>query len=220
MVWAPLVGVLVALIAAFPAVLLSTIGAPPLLVAFVAVATSVYLTRGLHEDGLADFADGLGGGWTRERRLEIMKDSQIGTFGTLALVLSIGMRVAVIAALLGWGAAAAVSALVASAGLSRVGLPAILYALPPARADGLSHGAGRPSLRSVGMALVLGVVVLFAICPWPNAIVALLGGMAGFAVVRWMAATALGGQTGDVAGTAQQVIETIVLISLCLELPV
>jgi len=216
--WAPLVGVLVAILAALPALLLSALGATPMLAALVAVVSIVYLTRGLHEDGLADFADALGGGWTPQRRLEIMKDSHIGSFGALALILSVGLRVAALAALIERGAIPFVGALLAAAALSRAALPAMLFSLPPAREHGLSHGAGRSDRRAVAIAATIAGGLTLAICPWPNAWLALVGAIGGFAIVRTIAAAALGGQTGDVAGAAQQSIEIIVLIALGLAL--
>ena len=97
-------------------------------------------TGAMHEDGLADTVDGLWGGWTRDRRLEIMKDSHIGTYGVLALIVSAGLRWSVLAGLLTLGA----GPVVAIAVLSRASMPALMAALPNARGDGLAHKVGAP----------------------------------------------------------------------------
>ncbi|WP_338320010.1 adenosylcobinamide-GDP ribazoletransferase, partial [Bradyrhizobium ottawaense] len=112
----------------------------------------------LHEDGLADTADGLGGGRTRERKLEIMRDSRIGTYGVCALILSFGLR---------WSALAAIAdpllvafALCAAHAAARAGVPAFMSLVPPARPDGLSASAGSPPGRSVAIAFALGTLAL------------------------------------------------------------
>ena len=188
-------------------------GLPPLAAAFLGLATGAWATGGMHEDGLADLTDGLSGGRTQDRRLEIMRDSRIGAHGALALCLSIGLRAAALAALSG---AAALAVPVATAMLSRATMGAILAALKPARADGLGRsaaqgmGAGRGAL---GAALAL----LGAL--------SLLGPVGGFVAALACAATALavaglacarlGGQTGDVLGAAQVAAECTALLVLC-----
>src|SRR5262249_47763659 len=98
-VWAlPVAGALVGLVGAVVYVIAYRLGAPPLAAAALTLAATVVATGGLHEDGLADVADGFGGGNTRERKLEIMDDSRIGTYGTCALVLSLLVRAGAIAA--------------------------------------------------------------------------------------------------------------------------
>lgn len=119
------------------------------LVAVLVVGVMIMATGGLHEDGLADTADGLWGGWTRERRLEIMRDSRIGSYGVIALVLVLLARVFAVFLVINlwvW------PALVAAAVLSRGVLPGVMALVPNARDDGLSRGVGRPSLRVAGMA--------------------------------------------------------------------
>ena len=93
MTWFPLVGAGIGLITGLVYLSASGLGATPALAGWLAVVATVVLTGGLHEDGLADFADGLGGGNTREEKLAIMRDSRIGSYGVLAMVLVIGLRV-------------------------------------------------------------------------------------------------------------------------------
>jgi adenosylcobinamide-GDP ribazoletransferase len=179
--------------------------------ALLAVLAGIALTRGLHEDGLADAVDGLVGGHDRDARLAIMRDSRIGAFGALALVLSVGLRAA---ALVQIGQAVfAGLALVAAHAASRAALPAAMRAMAPARADGLGAAAGRPSGTAAAMAAAAGVAIaLAALGPGRGAVAIVLSG----AVVCGAAALArrqIGGYTGDVLGALQQLGEIVVLLA-------
>ena len=185
--------------------------------ATLAVGVLAAVTGALHEDGLADTADALGG-MNVARRLEIMKDSAVGPFGVVALILSFALRIGALAALASismWGAAAAV---IAASSVSRVGALWILHALPPARLDGLSSSAGRPSRNTLQKAASLAAVIA-AIMVIPGfGILSLLGGfllgiVALFALVR-LADAQFGGQTGDVAGAAVAIVEIAFLLGL------
>ena len=117
---------------------------PPVIAAILSIVASAALTGGLHEDGLADTMDGLGGGHTRERALEIMKDPRIGAFGALALMLMLGLKVATLSALpLMW----VVVALIAGHALSRWCAVLLIWRLPYARADNASRA--RPVVERV-----------------------------------------------------------------------
>jgi len=184
---------------------------PPLPAALLALAVATLLTGALHEDGLADFADGLGARGGREHRLEVMRDSRTGAFGVLALVFGIALRAACLAAApSGW---AGFGALVAAGALARAAFPAVMQALPPARADGLGAGAGVPdagvAARAAVAALVLAVLGL-----GPMAALAALAASAAAAIVLgWLARRALGGFTGDVLGATAQLVEVAVLLA-------
>ena len=102
--------------------------------AFLVVTALVVLTGGLHLDGLGDCADGLFGGWTVERRLEIMRDSRVGSFGAIAIVLVLVGDVVALGTL---SPHRALAALVGSAGLARLGMLALVVTLPYARPQGL-----------------------------------------------------------------------------------
>lgn len=216
--WAfPLAGLAVGLIGAAVLALAAFAGLPAPVAALLTVGAMILVTGGLHEDGLADFADGSGGA-TPERRLEIMRDSRIGSYGVLALIVTIGLRVAAVAALFGdpWLAAAALAGMAAA---SRAGMAAGLGLMPPARRDGLGHAAGRPGRGAVAAALALGVAALLppALClPHPPA-AWLLPAAAMAAAQLWLARRAmrgLGGQTGDVLGAMQQAGEVAGLVAL------
>ena len=155
--WAfPLVGLVIGAIGGIAYAIASALALPALAAALIAVATTALITGALHEDGLADTADGFGGGATRESKLDIMRDSRIGTFGVLALIFSIGLRVVAIADVgTRWHVFAA---LIAANALSRGVLPAAMHRLDPARADGLGAGAGRPEQNQVLIALAIALV--------------------------------------------------------------
>ena len=143
--WAfPLVGVVVGLVGAVVYGLAYHLGLPFWPAAALCIAATMTLTGCLHEDGLADTIDGFGGGETRERKLDIMRDSRIGTYGVCALVIAILLRVSALALI---GAPGPVTAaLIAAHAAGRAVMPAIMALLPPARPDGLSASAGQPPL--------------------------------------------------------------------------
>lgn len=188
------------------------LGLGPWTGAVLAVAAMAVLTGALHEDGLADTADGLGARGGRAARLAAMRDTRIGAFGVLALVLVTLGRVAALAELDGgW---APVGALIAAGALSRGGLALILQAVPPARTDGLGHGAGQPAPEAALVAAAIAAAIAWVAVGLVAALAALVvAGLACFAVAL-LARRAFGGQTGDVLGAAQQITEFAVLLTL------
>jgi adenosylcobinamide-GDP ribazoletransferase len=206
----PLVGVLVGLLGAL-AYAASALGLPPLAAAVVATAALVAATGALHEDGLADLADGLGGA-TRAQRLEIMRDPRVGSFGVTALVLALLARVAALAALAQSHQVAA--ALIAAAAFSRALMPVAMLALPRARADGLAVRAGRPHPARVAAAAVIGIAIALILLPPPAAVVAMLVAALAGALPATAAWRRLGGITGDVLGAVQQAGEIAFLLAV------
>jgi adenosylcobinamide-GDP ribazoletransferase len=210
--WAwPLVG---AVLGVFQAGLASTalwLGITPGMTAVFVLGLAALLTGGLHEDGLSDTADGLFGGWTRARRLEIMKDSRVGSYGVLALVLVTLARWAGLTALLVFGGHWA--ALVAAGALSRAPMALIMALLPNARGEGLSHATGRPSQTVALIALGLAAAIAVLATGW--AALALVGAalVAGL-VLSVLALRRIGGQTGDILGASQQLAEVACLTVL------
>jgi len=215
---APLAGALIGLLAAIALAIAIRLGLPPSLAAIAAVAALVLVCGGLHEDGLADFADGLSAGRSRAERLAIMRDSRIGAFGAVALTLALATRVAAIAALVGGGAGPAAAALVLAGAASRLGALVPLTALAPARSDGLGASAGRLALpvflgaaaTTAAVALVVGLADLGIV----RALFAAALAAAAAAGIAVLAQRRLGGQTGDVAGAAQQAAEIAALAGL------
>jgi adenosylcobinamide-GDP ribazoletransferase len=208
---APVAGVAVGLAGALVLALTSLIGLPALLRAGLATAALVAATGALHEDGLADVADGFGGGTTRAMKLDIMRDSRIGAYGALALTLALILRVGALAAALNGGFSRASLSLIVVAALSRAAALTPLALLNPARADGAGAAAGRldPAALAAawGSALVIALVLGLASIGLGHALVAALAsGAAAWAMVA-LARRAIGGQTGDVAGAAQQLAE-------------
>lgn len=203
--WAfPIVGVIVGGIAGGVLYAVAGTEISPLGCALVALAVQAVVTGALHEDGLADVADGLGAA-DRERALEIMQDSRIGAYGVLALVFSVGLRAAMIAGIPGPGYALA--AIVAAAMFSRGLLPAVMHVLPPARPDGLAQSAGQPEIKAAAIAAAIGAAGLFTLLPLSVALAAALLALVLGGTVAWWARVRLGGQTGDVLGSVQQVTE-------------
>ncbi|MEY8799069.1 adenosylcobinamide-GDP ribazoletransferase [Leisingera sp. XS_AS12] len=210
-VWAfPLAGLAVALPAAALAAVALAMGLPSTVAAGLALAVQVMLTGAMHEDGLADTADGLWGGFDRARRLEIMKDSRIGAYGVIALILGFGLRWSALAALI---AVAGVWPLLALAMLSRAVMPALMAALPHARDGGLSQSVGRPRALPCNIAVLLALLLSLPLIG-ASAIAALLAMGAGAAGLGWLARVKIGGQTGDILGAAQQVAELAGLLTL------
>ena len=187
------------------------LGAGP--AAGLALAGAILITGALHEDGLADAADGLWGGWTPERRLEIMKDSRIGSYGVLALVLSLLLRWSCLAPLAADSPLLAALALVAVGAASRAALLLPFALLPPARPGGLAARTGRPRPATVAAGWILAAVLaLAALGPAGLAVLAAaaLAGIAATAIARMK----IGGQTGDILGATQQLAEIAGLLVL------
>jgi adenosylcobinamide-GDP ribazoletransferase len=209
--WAwPVVGAVLGAIAALVAGLALWLGFTPGVVAGLVLALGAVLTGGLHEDGLSDTADGLFGGWTRERRLEIMKDSRVGSYGVLALVLVTLLRWSALTTIL---AAGSPWVLVAVGALSRAPMALVMSALPNARATGLSHATGRPSGRVALIGAALAGAIAFLFAGWGTipmlALVAVTSGL-----LARSAQARIGGQTGDILGATQQLAEAAALAVL------
>lgn len=208
----PVIGVIVGLAAAGAYWLAQTLGLPPLLAGLVAVAATALLTGAFHEDGLADLADGFGGGADRQRKLEIMRDSRIGAYGALALIFSVALRAGALAALA--TPTAVTSALIAAHCLSRALLPSAMALLPPARESGLAASVDRPGVQQVAIALLIaGAAVIFVLGP-ELGLTAIVIGSLGAGAVLMLARSQIGGYTGDVLGAVQQAGEIAVLLSL------
>ncbi len=206
----PLAGALIGLVGAAAFWLSDALGLAPLVSGLLAVAATVLLTGALHEDGLADTADGLGATAERGRRLEIMRDSRTGAYGVLALVLSVGLRAAALAALAEPGAVAA--ALIAAHALARALPPAVMAWAPLARDDGLAVAAGRPEPGHAGTALGLGAAIALILLGLGAGFAAVIvAGLAGGAVML-LARARLGGYTGDVLGAIEHAGEVAVLL--------
>jgi adenosylcobinamide-GDP ribazoletransferase len=214
----PLAGALLGVIAALVLLLASLLGLPATPAAIFAIAALVVITGALHEDGLADLADGFCGGGTAARKLEIMRDSRIGSYGATALVLALAARVSLLAGLMTatGGALRAGLVLIAATAVSRIAglLPLVL--LSPARSDGAGVAAGRLSLEAWRLGAIPALVAGAALS-WLGTghVVAILAPVLAFAAaygVSRLAERQIGGQTGDVCGTAVIVAEIAFLV--------
>ena len=182
-------------------------GLAPAIAGALALAVGVVVTGGLHEDGLADTADGLWGGWSVDRRLEIMRDSRIGSYGVLALLVLFVLRWSALTA----AGDAATGGLVLAAVVSRAAIVPVMTALPAVRRDGLSRSVGRPGRGPVAIAVGLGAVA--ALLGGRAGIVAALAAAAAAWTVAALARARIGGQTGDILGAVQVCAEAAVLVT-------
>ncbi len=213
-VWAyPLAGALVGGLAGAVFEAASRVGLSALPAALLTLAVAALLTGAMHEDGLADVADGFGGGATRERKLEIMRDSRIGSYGVVALILALGLRGTLIAGLPPAGAIAPLAGLGA---MSRAVLPVLMLALPPARVDGLGQSA-RARISGTRVLAGLGVAVVICWAALPKFVVVVLGMATVAALMGWLARRQIAGFTGDLLGAVQIVAEIVGLAVLTLE---
>jgi adenosylcobinamide-GDP ribazoletransferase len=206
--WFPVVGLAVGAAIAASYVALGWL-LPPLPAAAMATLAGAVLTGAFHEDGLADVADAFAGGWTRERRLEILDDPRLGTFGALALAGTFVVRVTAIAALDSWSALALLPAAHAT---SRVAGVLLMRRLPLAAPDGLGASyAAALAPRGEAAAIASGAAVAVALVgPWAAPVLALCA-LAAVSVGAWARAK-IGGITGDVLGATQQLSELAVLL--------
>ncbi len=208
----PLAGLVVGLAGAFAFWLANHLGLGAWPAGALAVAATALATGALHEDGLSDTADGFGGGGDAARKLEIMRDSRLGSYGGLALVLSVLLRVAALAALADPELVGA--ALVAAHVASRGALPAVMAIAPMARPDGLAAAIGAPSRSDLWFSLGLtGLLVILTLGLHGGFFVLALVVLAGAGVAR-LAKGQIGGITGDVLGAVQQVAEATALLTV------
>jgi adenosylcobinamide-GDP ribazoletransferase len=215
---APLAGAGVGAIGALGLVGARALGFPSLLSATLAVILQIIATGALHEDGLADVADGFGGGRDRAAKLEILRDSRIGTYGALALGLSILVRVEAVAALSRPSTGFAAAGLVLAGAAARGAALGPLAWLPAARSDGLGAGAAALGVRTLGpvtatlsvLAATLGLLSLEVV----RALFACAVAAGVTRVFVEIARRQIGGQTGDVCGASAALGEIATLLSL------
>lgn len=221
--WFPIVGCLIGAGGGVLYWALAFLGLAPLLAAIVTVAALTWLTGALHEDGLADVADGFGGGRDKDAKLSIMKDSRVGTYGSMALILAVLARVGVLSTLADPRTVAL--ALIGSHAFSRGLLPLVKLALPDARLKGVSADQGRPDSARALVGLLIGFTLAATALNKLN----LAGGMVSLAVMTVSAAAVwgvahlarrqIGGVTGDVLGAGQQLGEIGFLLALAAVIP-
>ena len=208
----PAIGVLIGAVGGLVLIVARDLGESPLIAAGLAVLATFLLTGGLHEDGLADTADGFCGGATAERKLEI------GTYGAVALVFSIGLRVTALADLAIFGSWRSALALIAAEAVSRAAVVRLWHALPSARPGSLSEQAGPPDQMAMLIAIAIAlVVVVITVIPaygfWAAVVGSALAALATFGMTL-LADRQIGGRTGDTLGACQQVAAIAFLIGV------
>jgi adenosylcobinamide-GDP ribazoletransferase len=212
----PAAGALVGALAAGTLLAGASLGLPPLLSAPLAIGVLILLSGALHEDGLADCADGFGGGATRERKLEIMQDSRIGAFGALTLALALYLRIAAVATIAGRSIGLASAVLIGAAALSRGAALLPLALLGPARGRGAGFTAGKPKPEAqrvaFSLACLFGLAPVLAGAGAARALVAIAAVLGAALAFSAFAKREIGGQTGDVAGATQQLTEIAVYL--------
>jgi adenosylcobinamide-GDP ribazoletransferase len=215
MLLAPLVGALLGAVVGLLAVGMRAAGAPTLVAAVAVVALLAGLTRGLHLDGLADTADGLGTYGDAERALAVMKQPDIGPFGVVAIVLALLAQVAAFAAVLGRPAPAAVAGVVVAVATGRLAVTwACGRGIPPARPEGLGAlVAGTvPVTAALAWTVVLAALAVTA-APWTGPLAVVAGLAAAIGLTRH-AVRRFGGVTGDVFGACVEVATTVCAVVL------
>jgi adenosylcobinamide-GDP ribazoletransferase len=205
-------------IGAGPAVLLLLMvagGVPTLFAATAAVAAFAIVTGAMSEDAVADSADGLFGGNTPERRLEILKDSRHGTYGVLAIVFVVGLKVAALSAIAARNPLAAAMAWMAATTLARSGALYLPLRLDPARTNGAAAAAGKVSRNGFAVGIVFATVIALVLAaPFTGLIGFALALAAGVLVIIgwiWVCQKLVGGQTGDLIGAQQALLEIAIL---------
>ncbi len=208
----PLVGAVVGGLTAAAFGAMNALGLPPLLAGALATACLILMTGALHEDGLADIADGFGGGRSKEDKLRIMQDSRLGSYGTLALILSLILRVGALAELAEpWLVAAA---LIAMGALSRSLMPPAMILMEKARPDGLAAKVGRPHPGRALAGLVAALAITGLCLPLVPVLVLIVTTLLAAGLLLALARRQIGGITGDVLGALQQITEIIGLLTL------
>jgi adenosylcobinamide-GDP ribazoletransferase len=208
--WAfPIVGCIVGGIIAASYIILSLLLLPSFAAAILAITAGLFSTGAIHEDGLADCADGFGGGQNREKKLAIMRDSAIGSYGTLSLIIIMGLRILLLSMLP--AKLEIVTPIIICAVISRYAMVGYLCLLPAARQDGLGNQASgnQASGDNISALLLAGLIALPAFVLGAFGLIYVIITIVIVALI-WgvIAKYQLGGQTGDVCGAGQIICET------------
>lgn len=210
--WAyPIAGLVIAALAGAVGQVGLWLGLPSEVIAVLVLLALIFPTGALHEDGLADSVDGLWGGWTKERRLEIMKDSRIGAYGVIALVISLMLRGVALNALIGLGLLW--PAVFIAAAMSRASMVTLMCWLPNARESGLSQMVGRPDKTTTALSALIAALVALVMSPYAFMWLVICASLSAYACGA-LARRKIGGQTGDILGGTGQVVEIIALLVL------
>ena len=211
-VWAyGIVGILWALVVWSTCNIASALDLSNSISALLGLAAGTFLTGAMHEDGLADSVDGLWGGFEKERRLEIMRDSKIGVYGIIALFLTFLLRWQLITHC--FDISLTLPSLIVAGSFSRAVLGVIMMYLPFARSDGLAHGVGRPPATPAYFGLTLTVLTAFLVMGLIGLAACLVGSVATWACAV-IAKNKISGQTGDILGATVITTEIAVMVTI------
>jgi adenosylcobinamide-GDP ribazoletransferase len=211
----PLAGAIIGAASGLVLAGLAATGLPGLAASGLALSALALLTGGLHEDGLADTADGFGGGRDRDSKLAIMRDSHIGAYGVIALVLGLLVKAACLGMLAHGSATAVIALLAASGAFSRALMVWLMASTPPARSDGLAQSVGQPSDFTARNALLVGAAIsvlllLMTRGLMPALLITAVGAVTA-GLFRFLAMRQVGGHTGDICGALQFLAETAMI---------
>jgi len=211
--WLPLVGGMIGCVTVAVYAAATTLW-PPLVAILVALAVEAWLTGAFHEDAVADFCDGFGGGRTAEDIRRIMKDSRIGSYGAMGLVLAIALRASATAALplaLAW------PAIIGAAVFARLAAVAVMTLVPPAPAgDGIARDIGRPPPGTLALAVLTAAPGL-AWLGWAAPLRLVVAAALGLGLLLWlgrMLRRRIGGSTGDCLGFAAYAAQLVLLLAV------
>jgi adenosylcobinamide-GDP ribazoletransferase len=206
--WFPFVGALIGAVAGCVFVVLSKV-VPVSVAAVVALSVEWLITGAFHLDGLADMADGFGGGWNVEQRLEIMKDSRHGTYGVVSLVAVMSMQILALGTL---GPAQGFVGIIAANTLGRMAAVVVMMLMRPARVDGLGVSY-RTGLSTTGalIGVGFGAIIVAGLSGWWSLAFA-AAAVTSAGAVAWLSHRKIGGIAGDVLGAIEQIAATAVLV--------
>ena len=211
----PLIGALLGFLGGMVALLLSYFNISPIINSFITIGAIILLTGGLHEDGLADAADGFGSNKNPQDKITIMRDSQIGVYGTLALIIAISVKAVALGGLIDKDQFfTCTMALIVSGALSRSNIVGIAFFLEKASETGLASFAGKPSATGVGISFLISILFCVFLLPSTKALIAILLSLLATVIIGSLSKKQINGYTGDVLGAAQMLSETALLIYL------
>ena len=212
--WFPLIGIYIGALSGAVLGVGNYLDLPESVTAILAIAIAIVLTGAMHEDGLADIADGFGGGKDRNQKLEIMRDSRLGVYGTLALILDTALRWALLTQLLSYGWEFAAGCLIAAGASSRLVTLSLMKSLPAARPDGLGASTGAPETTAIYTAIFITFLATLAAKDLAIIIAIAISVAVAAAAMHGLSKNQIGGQTGDVLGAGQRLGETFALLCL------
>lgn len=209
----PLAGLLVGILGVVLYSLLSLATLPHFIIILTVVIGTLLATGALHEDGLADVFDGFGGGYTKSRILEIMQDSSIGTYGMLALLLSLSMKVALLTFI---SHSLFIATFITSQSLSRLAIVFVTYRWKYARTEGKAKARGMVEKLSWTRMLIAFILGTCPLLLFKNYIILILLPITIFVaiIMGYFFAKKIGGYTGDCLGAVQQISELVILVTI------